>query len=133
MLSRSPAIAEPPFLDLGGIILVLSTEFDVIHSPVTLYRYLRHYQTMQEKMYIPYSQLICFENAAAFTYSILKLLDLDFSVSIEASHTCSKPRLDAFGGAAAFVTKNCEKWLSTQHWLEKQASNFKKKKASRAA
>jgi hypothetical protein len=38
-------------------------------------------------------------------------------VGFEWASTCSKPRLDAFGGGAVMVAKNCAKWLHTGQWL----------------
>lgn len=38
----------------------------------------------------------------------------------EWANTCSKPRLDAFGGGAVWITKDGFEWLSTNNWLEEQ-------------
>ena len=71
------------------------------------------------------------ENAAIFIRVLLSHFDLDTSVSINASHTCSKLRLDAFGGHAAFVTKTGISWMSTDSFLHKNESAHQKKLAKK--
>jgi hypothetical protein len=71
------------------------------------------------------------ENAAVFIRVILHHFNLDTSVSINASHTCSKLRLGAFGGHAAFVTKGGISWMSTHSFLDKKESAHQKKLAKK--
>ena len=71
------------------------------------------------------------ENAAVFIQILLKHFNLDTSVSINASHTCSKLRLDAFGGHAAFVTKTGISWMSTDSFLHKKESAHQKRLAKK--
>ena len=71
------------------------------------------------------------EQAAIFIRLILNHFDLDTSVSINASHTCSKLRLDAFGGHAAFVTKGGISWMSTDSFLIKKEASHQKKLAKK--
>ena len=68
--------------------------------------------------------------AAEFCHLILKHFDSDDYVSIEAAHTCSKLRLDAFGGHAAFVTKKGIKYFSTFEWIGRQVNHLNKAKAA---
>lgn len=78
-------------------------------------------------IWIHHDETINMENAAFFCQLILRHFKLDASVCINASHTCSKPRLDAFGGHACFVTRHAVKWFSTDSWLDKQISQYKKR------
>jgi hypothetical protein len=41
-------------------------------------------------------------------------------VSFEWSHNCSKPRVDAYSGGAAFITAKEIKSMSTAAWLNEQ-------------
>lgn len=43
--------------------------------------------------------------------------DLD-PIGFEWSNTCSKPRLDAFGGGAAYITKERTETMNTYQWLQ---------------
>jgi hypothetical protein len=72
------------------------------------------------------------DTAANFILLILKYFNLDICVGITAAHTCSKARLDAFGGHAIFITKKGMKWISTFDWLHDQTIAFNKRLAARA-
>lgn len=63
----------------------------------------------------------------AFIQHLLERFDPCGSVSLEWSHDCSKPRADAFGGGAAFITAHNIETLSTGTWLQQQAEAHKKK------
>lgn len=52
--------------------------------------------------------------------------DPEGSVGFTWAETCSKLRLDEFGGGAIFITAEDQVWLSTSHWLEIQEENRKK-------
>jgi hypothetical protein len=78
-------------------------------------------------IWISHDETINTEVAAYFTQILLKHFDLDIGVGIEASHTCNKSHLDAFGGHAAFVTKKSVKWTDTRQWLQKQTDAFNKR------
>ncbi len=56
----------------------------------------------------------------AFIQHLLGKFDPHGSVSLEWSHDCTKPRTDAFGGGAAFITARKIKTMSTGQWLHKQ-------------
>ncbi len=45
--------------------------------------------------------------------------------------TCSKPRLDGFGGGAVFVTADKIKWMNTYTWQDEQVKKFTGKKLKR--
>ena len=59
-------------------------------------------------------------NAAAFISAALAHFDRAGGVGFEISYTCTKPRLDAFGGMAVFVTKDSIEYLSTSQWIRDQ-------------
>ena len=47
------------------------------------------------------------------------------SVGFEWANTCTKPRLDAFGGGAVFIRKDEVRWLNTGSWLhERKVEEF---------
>jgi hypothetical protein len=53
----------------------------------------------------------------AFIQHLLQKFDPTGSVAFEWSHDCSKPRTDAFGGGAAYITAKEIKTMSTSEWL----------------
>jgi hypothetical protein len=57
----------------------------------------------------------------AFIQHLLEKFDAARSVGFEWSSDCSKPREDAYGGGAAFITARKIKTMSTAEWLHKQA------------
>jgi hypothetical protein len=59
--------------------------------------------------------------ACVFIQHLLRKFSPDGSVSFEWSHDCTKPRLDAYGGGAAFITARKIKSMSTSNWLQKVA------------
>lgn len=86
----------------------------------------------QRGLWIRSDETCVTENAAIFIRLILNYFDLDIGVCINAAHTCSKLRLDAFGGHAAFVTKTGVRWMSTDSFLHKQVSAHQKRLARKA-
>jgi hypothetical protein len=50
----------------------------------------------------------------------------DRYIEMEYGFDASKPRLDAYGGGAAFITAKETKWMHTSGWLEQQAAEFEK-------
>lgn len=53
----------------------------------------------------------------------LKHSDPGGSIGFSWANTCSKLRVDEFGGGAVFITHDNQTWLSTDHWLSIQESN----------
>ncbi|MFP1133054.1 hypothetical protein [Asticcacaulis sp. W401b] len=45
-------------------------------------------------------------------------------VTVCGAHTCTKMRIDGFGGFAAFITANVIRWISTDTWLEAQFADL---------
>lgn len=39
---------------------------------------------------------------------------------MQAAFTCSKPRLDAFGGTALIVHNGVDYWMSTGYWIQEK-------------
>ena len=58
----------------------------------------------------------------AFIQHLLRTFQPEECVSFEWSHDCSKPRTDAFGGGAAFITARKIKTMSTGQWLHQQSA-----------
>jgi len=59
--------------------------------------------------------------ACAFVQHLLARFQPAGCVSFEWSHDCSKPRINAYGGGAAYITAMEIKTLSTAEWLRQQA------------
>jgi hypothetical protein len=53
----------------------------------------------------------------AFIQHLLQKFNIAPFVAFEWSHDCSKPRTDAFGGGAAFITAKEIKTINTSDWL----------------
>ena len=56
----------------------------------------------------------------AFIQHLLQKFDQKSYVTFEWPHDCSKPRVDAYGGGAAFITIKEIKSMSTAAWLNQQ-------------
>ena len=57
----------------------------------------------------------------AFIQHLLQKFDPQAHVTFEWSHDCSKPRVDAYGGGAAFITAKEIKTMSTAAWLNNRS------------
>jgi hypothetical protein len=57
-----------------------------------------------------------------FIQHLLQKFDPQGRVSLEWANDCSKPRLDAFGGGAAFITAKEIKTMNTADWVQKQTA-----------
>jgi hypothetical protein len=53
----------------------------------------------------------------AFVQHLLQKYDTAPFLSFEWSHDCSRPRIDAYGGGAAYITAKEIKTMSTSEWL----------------
>ena len=65
------------------------------------------------------------ENAAGFLHYFIEQRRPDYVIGFEWANTCSKARLDAFGGGAVVITKDELVWLSTNCWLEEEMRNHR--------
>ena len=55
--------------------------------------------------------------ACLFIQHLLQKFSFAGGVAFEWSHDCTKPRTDAYGGGAAFITANEIETMTTQEWL----------------
>ena len=62
------------------------------------------------------------DTVCVFIRHLLQRFDPKGSVAFEWSHDCTKPRLDAYGGGAAFITAHKIKTMSTSAWLQTVAA-----------
>lgn len=62
------------------------------------------------------------ESACAFIQHLLQKFDFAPYVTFEWSHDCNKPRADAYGGGAAYITATEIETFSSSEWLQKIAS-----------
>ena len=58
----------------------------------------------------------------AFVQHLLQKFDPEGRGGLEWSNDCSRPRTDAFGGGAAFITAKKIKTMNTAEWLRQQAA-----------
>lgn len=56
------------------------------------------------------------EQLALLIHHLITTFDLP-PFGFQWAHTCSKPRIDEFGGGAVWITKKGFEWLSTDSWL----------------
>lgn len=63
------------------------------------------------------------DNIANFIHHLIEALDLP-PFGFEWANTCSKPRLESFGGGAVWITKEGFDWCSTNQWLRTHAENY---------
>lgn len=64
------------------------------------------------------------DSACLFIHHLLEKLDPKRYATLEWSHDCSRPRTDAYGGGAAFITAQKIKTVSTGAWLQKQIARL---------
>lgn len=60
------------------------------------------------------------EYVVPLAQAYLEKFDPDGSLGFCWADTCSKPRLDEFGGGAVFITATDAKWINTYQWLGEQ-------------
>lgn len=78
-------------------------------------------ETHSDGLWVYTDETINTEQAAIFTQAVLRAFDLPSLVEIEAAHTCSKQRTDAFGGHACVVTKDFIRWDGLYEFLEAES------------
>jgi hypothetical protein len=59
------------------------------------------------------------EAACAFIQHLLQKFEFAGAVTFEWSHDCTRPRTDAYGGGAAYITSSEIETFSTSEWLRK--------------
>ena len=67
-----------------------------------------------------HSQYGAINSAAVFIQYLLNKFDPEGCVYFQWSNDCSKPRLDAYGGGAVFITAKDAKFMSTGEWVDRQ-------------
>jgi len=68
---------------------------------------------------------------ARLTQAFLRRFRRPEGYGIESAMTCSKPRVDGFGGAAVWITARACTWLSTHEWLERRAARHERREKRR--
>lgn len=63
------------------------------------------------------------EQLALFIHHLIEKFDLP-PFGFDWAFTCSKPRIDEFGGGAVWITKEGFEWLSTSNWLYEKQMNL---------
>jgi len=58
----------------------------------------------------------------AFIQHLLQKFNPQGRVTFEWSHDCSKPRVDAYGGGAAFITAKEIKTMNTSDWIRSKTT-----------
>lgn len=58
----------------------------------------------------------------AFVQHLLQKYDTAPFISFEWSHDCTKPRVDAFGGGAAVITKDKIETMNTSDWIRSKTT-----------
>jgi hypothetical protein len=74
-------------------------------------------ETVSEGLWL-HSQYGGQDSACVFIQHLLQKFGFGPHVAFEWSHDCSQPRLDAYGGGAAFVTVNEIEIFTTSEWLQ---------------
>lgn len=59
------------------------------------------------------------EAACSFIQHLLQKFEFAGGVAFEWSHDCNKPKTDAYGGGAAFITATEIETFTTSDWLQK--------------
>jgi hypothetical protein len=62
------------------------------------------------------------EAVCAFIQHLLQTFDTAAFVAFEWSHDCSKPRIDAYGGGAAVITKSEIETMNTSDWIRSKTT-----------
>jgi hypothetical protein len=60
--------------------------------------------------------------ACAFIQHLLEKFSPEAGIGFEWSNDCSKPRTNAYGGGAAFITAEGVKYTTTSEWLHEQTN-----------
>lgn len=69
------------------------------------------------------------ENLVSALNSWTKRTKYPDPISFEWSGTCSKPRLDAFGGGAVVIYRGNAKWMNTATWVDKELAKIEARRS----
>jgi hypothetical protein len=67
----------------------------------------------------------------AFLQHLLLRFNPGAHVTLEWSHDCSKPRVDAYGGGAALITAKKIKTINTGEWLHRETTRIQRQPIER--
>ena len=67
-----------------------------------------------------HSECGCIDEIIKLIRHLMQKFDMTEPVSFEWSNDCSKPRTDAYGGGAAYITATEARTFSTSQWLRAQ-------------
>ena len=84
---------------------------------------LDHADAEGDTVWIAEEEGIDLEFLADVLQDYLQHNDPEGSIGFSWAETCSKLRVDEFGGGAVFITHDNQVWLNTSHWLHIQESN----------
>lgn len=80
----------------------------------------------KKAVWFSHDESIDVESAAAVIQRFLKECRPEGSIGFCWAETCSKPRLDNFGGGACFITAEKIEWNSAAGWIEEQHQAFQR-------
>ncbi len=67
-----------------------------------------------------HSECGCIDEIIKLIQHLMQKFDMTEPVSFEWSNDCSKPRVDAYGGGAAYITATEVRTFNTSQWLRAQ-------------
>jgi hypothetical protein len=84
---------------------------------------LEHAEAEGDAVWIAEEEGTDLEFLADVLQDYLRHNDPEGSIGFTWAETCSKLRVDEFGGGAVFITHDDQVWLNSYHWLQLQKSN----------
>ena len=84
---------------------------------------LDHAEAEGDKVWIAEMEGTDLEFLADVLQDYLRHNDPEGSIGFSWAETCSKLRVDEFGGGAVFITHDNQVWLNSYHWLHIQERN----------
>ena len=84
---------------------------------------LEHAEAEDDTVWIASEEGTDLEFLADVLQDYLRHNDHEGSIGFSWAETCSKLRVDEFGGGAVFITHDNQVWLNSYHWLHIQERN----------
>jgi hypothetical protein len=72
-----------------------------------------------EHMWV-HGHVCCLGALGDWLHGIMRHFGIDGAWTFETSSDCTKPRLDAYGGCAAIVTREDIDWMNTARWIDER-------------
>ena len=110
------AIAEGDAEDLHDVLVAILTEQGIELEDL----YPPYWELGTAGLWMHNDESCGHEFAAVVAQGYIRKFHPDMHLGLEIAHTCSKPRIDGFGGSAAFITKDNIRWGGTSAWLADQ-------------